>query len=108
MEKYTESVPSLNCNHSEAEVDKSTPGDIIIRASDTDILVMLLPHVHLVSSTVWVQVGTRGDGGLCYVNMTKNAAAIGQAMCAALLAYMPSQAVTIPLNLQGKERTSHM
>ena len=51
-EVRAESVPSLKCNHSEAdtrvilhmiEADKST-GDIVIRAPDTDILVLLLHH----------------------------------------------------------------
>ena len=92
-EVRAESVPSLKCNHSKAdtrvilhmiEADKSTPGDIVVRASDTDILVLLLHHVHRVSSTVWMEVGTRGQGDLRYVNITKIAAAIGQTMCAAL------------------------
>lgn len=92
-EVHAESVPSLKCNHSEAdtrvilhmlEADKSIPGDIVIRASDTDILVLLLHHVHRVSSTVWMEVGTRGQGTLRYVNVTKIAAAIGSGMCAAL------------------------
>ena len=72
-EVTAETIPALNCNHSEAdtrvilhmiESDKSTPGDIVIRASDTDILVLLLYHVHRVSSTVWMEVGTRGQGDL--------------------------------------------
>ena len=92
-EVHAEPVPSLNCNHSEAdtrvilhmiEADKSTPGDIVIRASDTDILVLLLHHQHRVSSTVWMEVGNRGQGNLRYVNVTKIADSIGHEMCTAL------------------------
>ena len=92
-EVCAESVPSLKCNHSKSdtrvihhmiEADKSTPGDIVVRVSDSDILVLLLHHVHRVSSTIRMEVGTRGQGDLRYVNITKIAAAIGQAMCAAL------------------------
>lgn len=92
-EVCAESVPSLRCNHAEAdtrvilhmiEADRSTAGDIVVRASDTDILVLLLHHVHRVSSTVWMEVGTRGQGNLRYINVTKIANSIGPAMCAAL------------------------
>ena len=91
-EVRAESVPSLKCNHSKAdtrvilhmiEADKSTTGDIIVRVSDTDILVLLVHHVHRVSSTVRMEVGTRGQGDLLYVNITKIAAVIGQVMRAA-------------------------
>jgi len=88
-----ESVDSLKCNHAEAdtrviihmiEADKSTPGDIVIRASDTDILVLLLYHLHRITSTVWMEVGTTGRGNRRYINVTKIAAEIGPAICAAL------------------------
>lgn len=90
---HAEPVPSLNCNHAEAdtrvilhmiEADKSTTGDIVIRATDTDILVLILHHLHRVSSTVWMEAGTSGQGNLRYVNVTKIAAEIGPEMCAAL------------------------
>lgn len=91
----SEAVAPLRCNHPESdtrvilhmvEAAKSTPGDIVIRASDTDILVLLLHHVHRVPSTVtvWMEVGTKGKGNQRYVNVTKIAAAIGNSMCAAL------------------------
>ena len=92
-ELHVESVSSLSCNHPEAdtrvilhmiEADKSTPGDIVIRSSDTDILVLLLHHIHRVSSTVWMHVGAKGQCNLRSVNINKVAAAIGQTMCAAL------------------------
>lgn len=92
-EVKSEAVPSLNCNHPEAdtrvilhmiEADKNTPGDIVVRASDTDILVLLLHHIHRITVTVWMEVGTKGQGNLRYVNVTKIAAAIGKSMCAAL------------------------
>lgn len=66
------------------EADKSKPGDIVVRASDTATLVLLLHHVHQVSSTVRMEVGTRGHGDLRYLKVTMIAAAIGQAVCAAL------------------------
>ena len=88
-----ECVPSLGCNHPEADTRvilhmlhaaRTTPGDIIIRASDTDILVILLHHVHRVTATVWMEVRTSGQRNRRYINVTKIAATIGPALCAAL------------------------
>jgi len=97
---HTHSVPSLNCNHSEADTspslncnhseadtrvvlhmihaDKITPRDIVIRASDTNILVLLLHNVHRGSSTAWMETGTRGQGNVRYLNFNKIAAEIGR------------------------------
>lgn len=89
----TEPVPSLSCNHAETDTriilnmihaDKTTPSDIVIRGSDTDILVLLLHHLQRVTSTVWMDVGTRNMGNRRYINVTKIAAAIGPSMCGAL------------------------
>ena len=89
----TENVPTLCCNHAEADTrtilnmihaDQMTPGDIMIRGSDTDILVLLLHHLHRVKSNVWMEVGTRSRGSVRYINVSKIAAAIGPSMCAAL------------------------
>lgn len=89
----TESVPSLSCNHAEADTrvilhmiqsSRSMNGDIVIRASDTDILVLAVHHLHRVTSPIWMETGNKRHGNLRYINATKIAATIGQRLCGAL------------------------
>ena len=61
-----------------------TPDDIVIRGSDTDILALLLCHLHRVNSNVWMEVGTRGRGTRRFINVSKIGAATGPSMCATL------------------------
>lgn len=85
MEK--QSITHLNCNHPEADTrvclhvidaDRDMPnGDIVVRATDTDILVILLHHLHRVTSDVWMDVGTTGRGNRRYVSISAIASGIG-------------------------------
>jgi len=59
-------------------------GDIVVRATDTDILVILLHHCHKVSMNVWMDVGTSGRGNRRYVNISAIATQIGYQLCKAL------------------------
>ena len=67
------SVPHLECNHSEADIriclhatdagkSNCNAGDIVVRASDTDVAVILLHHCHRIKSNVWIDTGTKGQG----------------------------------------------
>ena len=67
-----ELLPELECNHPEADTrlclhlldaNRQLNGDVVIRAVDTDILIILLHHLHRMTSvTVWMDVGTRSKG----------------------------------------------
>ena len=89
-----ELIQDLFCNHPEADTRlcfhltvadlDCQDGDIVVRASDTDILVILLHHVHRFTCTIWMEVGTSGKDNRRYVNVTNVAAQIGPDVCAAL------------------------
>jgi len=91
-------VARLNCNHPEADtrlclhmIDADahmpTGGDIVVRATDTDVLVMLLHHLHRVGANVWMEVGTSGRGNRRYVNVSAIACKLGPECRAALPAF---------------------
>lgn len=48
--------------------------DIVVKAGDTDILVILLHNLHRVNSNIWMNVGTSGRGNRRYVNVSAIAA----------------------------------
>ena len=90
-------IAHLECNHPGADtrlclymVDADGDmhsGDIVVRAADTDILVILLHHLHRVTSNVWMDVGTSGHGNRRYVNISAIASRIGPECCSALPAF---------------------
>ena len=55
---------------------------MVVRATDTDILVILLHHIEKIPATVWMDVGTSSNRR--YVNLTAIAEEIGQKVCMAL------------------------
>ena len=88
-------VPRLECNHPEADtriclhaidaVSRSQqPGDIVVRATDTDIAVILLHHSHRVNTKIWMDVGTSGRGNRRYIDLSAIASKIGPSLCKAL------------------------
>ena len=52
--------------------------EVVIRALDTDILVVLLHHVHMMKNNVWMGTGTNGKGNRRFVSVTKIAANFGR------------------------------
>ena len=94
---HRQPVAHLNCNHTEAdtklclhmvEADSDMPGgDIVVRATDTDILVILLHHLHKVTSKILMDVGTSGRGNRRFVNVSTIASRIGPECCSALSAF---------------------
>ena len=92
---WREFIDELSCNHPEADtrvcfhaynVD-CQPGDVVVQASDTDILVILLYQVSKFKSNLWMEVGTTGKDNRRYLNITKIADAIGPGVCGALPAF---------------------
>ncbi len=91
-----ETVGVLGCNHAEADtriclhakaIDDVGNANIIIRASDTDIAVIMLHHAWIFSATLWMDTGTTNGKNRRYVNLSAIAMSIGSNMCQALPAY---------------------
>ena len=62
-------------------------GDVVVRASDTDILVILLYQTARLTSNLWMEVGTTGKDNRRYLSITKIADAICPGVCGALPAF---------------------
>ena len=71
----------------EAIHDVGNANNIIIRASDTDIAVIMLHHAWKFSATLWMDTGTANGKNRRYVNLSAIAMSIGSKTCQALLAY---------------------
>ena len=81
-------------------------GDIVIRASDTNILIILLHHLHRMTSTIiWIDVGTTSKGNRRYVNVTSIGTQIGADYCRALPGFHAFHAVIILQPLSEKVRS---
>lgn len=93
----TTTIHHLECNHAEADTriclhaidadstsGRTNEGDIVVRASDTDIAVILLHHCHRIRTNLWMDVGTDGRGNRRFINLTAVANEIGPGLCAAL------------------------
>ena len=92
-----ETIDVLGCNHAEADTriclhtkaidDVGNTNNIIIRASDTDIAVIMIHHAWKFSATLWMDTGTSNGKNRRYVNLSAIAISIGPKMCQALPAY---------------------
>lgn len=63
--------------------DMNSFGDVVVTASDTVILVILLYHLQRVNSNIWMKVGKERRGNRRYTNASATAAEIGTEYCAA-------------------------
>jgi len=89
-----EEVPGLFCNHQEADTrliwhikhmcDALEDGNIIIRASDTDVLVILLTHSHLLPAHLWLDVGISSNNTRRYIDVSQLATSMGPQLCGAI------------------------
>ena len=87
-----EDIDRLASNHEEADTRicthvKNIDGNaknIIIRASDTDIAVILLHHCWKFAATVWMDVDTSSKNDRRYVNVTAISSSTGPTLCGAL------------------------
>ena len=93
-----EKITDLCNNHLEADTKVclhaihadqrlAEPGDIIIRASDTDIMVILLHHQPKIRSLLWMDVGLSSSNTRRYISITKIHEEIGDKISAALPAF---------------------
>jgi hypothetical protein len=90
-------VPELVCSHVEADtrvayhlsiLANAVPGqNIVIRATDADIIVILLYHASRVNANVWMDVGHSSDNTRRYIHITALANHLGPCLCKALPGY---------------------
>lgn len=81
-------------NHEEADTkivlhaklvdDDQNRGAIVVRASDTDIAVILLYHCNKFKSPIWMDVGTSSKKNRRYISITNIYELLGPQICAAL------------------------
>lgn len=62
-------------------------GHMVVRASDTDIAVILLYHCNRFQSTLWMDIGTVSKNNRRYVSLTAVWKELGPDLCAALPAF---------------------
>ena len=89
-----ESDNGLTNNHEEADTkivlhakaldDDRKQGAIVIRASDTDIEVILLYHCNKFKSPLWMDVGMSSKNNRRYISITNIYESLGPQICAAL------------------------
>ena len=93
-----ETVVELSTNHDEADtricfhassIDRAcTPlNNIAIRAADTDILIIMLYHLHKFNAKVWMDVGTASRNNRRYISISGIADALGVQMWKAFPAF---------------------
>ncbi len=70
--------------HAKAVDDDGKQGAIVVRASDTDIAVVLLYHCSKFKSQLWMDVGTSSKNNRRYISITKIYESLGPELCAAL------------------------
>ena len=92
-----DTIDVLGCNHAEADTrislhtkvidDIGNAKNIVTRAIDTDIAVVMLHHAWTLSATLWMDTRITNGKTRRYVNLSAIAMSIGSEMCQALLAY---------------------
>ena len=85
------------CSHVEADtrlvyhlntLSKVIPGqNVVVHATDTDIMVILLYHARQLKANVWMDLGHSSDNTRRYVHITALANHLGPVVCKALPGY---------------------
>ncbi|KAG1693768.1 Peripheral-type benzodiazepine receptor-associated protein 1 [Nymphon striatum] len=90
-------VPDYICSHVEADTtlvyhlsiaSEASPGqNVVVRATDTDIMVILLYHARQLNANVWMDLGHSADNTRKYAHINTLANHIGPVLCKALPGY---------------------
>lgn len=92
------SIPELQSNHEEADTkvvrhaivagsSEDDIGDIVVRAHDTDIAVILLYHCEKIEKTIWLDVGTVSKKTRRFINISAIQKSLGPGISKALPAF---------------------
>ena len=90
-------APEYECSHVEADtslvyhlsvLSKAIPGqNVVVRATDTDIIVILLYHARQLKANVWMDLGHSSDNTRRYAHITALVNHLGPVVCKALPGY---------------------
>jgi len=90
-------VDELACSHEEADsrlawhvkhICYSIPnGNIIVRANDTGVLIILLTHDHALPAHIWYDCGLNSNNTRRYVDISLLASDMGPELCAAIAGF---------------------
>jgi hypothetical protein len=85
------------CSHVEADtrlvfhlsvLSQITPGqNAVIRANDTDIMVIFLYYANMVQANIWMDIGHSSNNTRRYIHITALANHLGPVLCKALIGY---------------------
>ena len=89
---HRDPVDGLKSNHEEADTKicihakaaDQIADNIIVRASDTDIAVILLHHCHTFNARVWIDAGTAAKNNRRFIDISAISVSLGPELCAAL------------------------
>jgi hypothetical protein len=88
-----EDVEALKTNHEEADtlicthvshIDKDNAMNIVVRASDTDVAIILLNHCERFNAHIWMDIGTSANNNRRYVDVSSISRTLGTQLCRAL------------------------
>jgi len=87
-----DTVDMLSNNHEEADTKicmhanaaDTLNGNVVIRASDTDIAVILLYHCEKFSGRIWMDVGTTSKRNRRLIDLTAISKSLGPQLCSSL------------------------
>ena len=94
----TTSIHDLDCDHKEADTriiwhlsfivrtSKSSP-NISVRATDTDVFIILLHHVSKKAINLWMDVGLSKNNTRAFINISKLAMDLGKDLCNAIVSF---------------------
>ena len=67
--------------------ESNKDSNIIVRSTDTDVLIILLTHKHALQANIWMDVGVSSNNKRRYIDVAKLADELGLDLCNGLAGY---------------------
>jgi len=81
-----EEADTLICTHG-SHIDNDKATNIAVRASDTDVAIILLNHCERFRAHIWMDTGTSAKNNRRFIDVTSISKALGTPLCQALPAF---------------------
>ena len=82
-----EEADTLICFHAKYIDNAGEADNIVVRATDTDVAIILLYHSRNFTATLWMDTGTSSKNTRRYVNLSAIGEVLGPLLCLSLLAF---------------------
>ena len=82
-----EEADTLICYHAKCIDDTEGTQNIVVRASDTDIAIILLYHLRSFTATLWMDTGSNTRNSRRYINLSAIGEVLGPLLCQSLPAF---------------------